>query len=727
MSSLSPEAVLRQRGIFEPAMDAGWYPQKMKIGITVFEGWGIPVTSPGGEEIGTRWKNGLASPPEGTKVRWYPSKPKTEGKSIYYLLPDTLKSIEAQEGKLFLAGGEPDAIAFRAAGAFNTLCWLDGEVNVPKTFAEDMAQFGVSEIIYFPDRDDAGIRAARKVISRLRDSGIALTIRELPYNSDSGGDINRFWIDCGFIPSSFWDKLRNTLRLKIPPDPLEEQRKLMKKRETYGGGVGRGNKFTEYVSAIKIHLEGRQQRREGNIIRYQCISPIHSDDSPSARISKDVDAEFGIYVCSCGAHSWDIVGTWANLGTFKEWVTERYPNPGHSNGRTRYEEPPSYYGEEPPYDDKDAPSAKASPPKPKEPRDILAPGITDPYIPNGLFDYGINQETIDLDKVLFSSDDAADLYTARKTGLYVMPSTPVIFPFRAFHHLGGLGQVATAGDIYGFLGLSGFGKTSFLEALIDISLQNKQHCLMISPEIPWWKFVDRFVQRWEGPTVSESLLDDLDRIEKQDGNSILTFGQALGKEQKAKALFLANWMKTFEGKLFVLDQFGANVMVWLASVDKALRNLRAEGKIISRIFLDYIQLMTPPEGWMGKMSYEEMITRFKALLFKHQAVGYVTSQVRKSDAAKVLSGGGTLGQDSGQNLRPDQFKFYATMTPGMKEAEYDPDKMVFANYTIFGVDKNSEGSFNVEVEIETLWHQMKFKDHIRGELRENWSIEPRNG
>lgn len=351
---------------------------------------------------------------------------------------------------------------------------------------------------------------------------------------------------------------------------------------------------------------------------------------------------------------------------------------------------------------------------------------TDVFISPELLEFGIALDSIPLEKILFSSDDAARLYEERMRGHYIMPSKPQPFPFQAFHGLGGLFEVGTPGDIYGFVGMSGFGKTSFLESIIDISRHDGNHWLWVSPEIPYWKTADRLVQRWDGATVTDSLLNDLYNYEEWKHDGVIRFGKRMEDKKLEESIEWAKWSTEWPGKLYMIDTFGANVQFFFASIYKAIYELNRQGIHIACLALDYIQLMHAPRGWMGQYTYADMLNQFKALCMTLRCTGWVTSQMRKSDTNEVIKRNKkTVSQDAALYLYDHAFKGFATMRPGFKK---DPitGKNQRANYTTFNVTKNSEGRLGV-IELETIWEQMRFADHESDAERSNILVEPSEG
>ena len=705
--------VLKQRGIYEAAMESGWSSSPMSIYDKNYPGWKIPIWDYDGitQFAFYRWKNGLAAPPKGDKCRWLPKRP---AETLYYILPDTIAQIGENGGLAFLASGEPDVMAYRAAGIKNVICWFDGENSVPKNLANDLRKMGVTKIIYYPDRDDAGKSSGDKVFSILRNEDIECDIKSLPFEHvvAGGGDINKLWIQHKFVPHDFIKALQNAPCVEYPTEkfiPTHDQQQRLVKRETTAPANGGGSDWWgEYIEMLKSKSELQSTKREGKIFRIRCVNTSHTDNNPSARISYDKDAEHGMYVCNCQQSiSWKDVGTWVN-SPWEEYKKERQQE--LQNQRDKNKEQKTR--------DKEQKDAKSKTTPGKSDRELSTESIIAP----GLLDFGVNYDSIQLENILFSSDDAARLYQERLLGVSVSKNRPTPFPFTAFHHLGGVFRVSTPGDLFGILGLSGGGKTSFLECIIDTTRQDDYNWLWISPEIPWWKTADRMSQRWGTMSVTESLLSDLYYSEMElKGESHYGVKPNDGKRDLAIQC-IKHSVEHWPGKLYSLDSFGADVNYFFAAIYKSVRELwNNEGIRITHLGLDYLQLMHAPKNWRGNMSYEEMLRMFKAINSVLGTVGYVTSQVRKSDATSAQEGG-KIGANAGMNLRDFQFKGFVTLRPGYKVDKYN--KQIKADYSICNVTKNSEG-LTGEIELQVKWAQMQFMDHPPGGQRININSEPR--
>jgi len=685
--------ILKERGIDRAAHAAHWE--------IVPGGWEYPVYDcrEADEIVVHRFK--AHNHGKGAKYQWRPEKPEL-GYTLYYMLPGTLEAIASAGGLAFLASGEPDVLAYRAAGYANVLCWFDGEKSVPESLPDDLHDFGVTRLIYFPDNDQTGREATTKIAAILDESGIEFA----PYDigGDEKNDINAVWMECEFDQERFTEQLKSCPRLafQTPAEPTPAQQPLRKspprkssEQPNTSGMSPKQQAWENYLEEVKQHVP--QGDRKG---RFNCLNPSHDDRNPSARVSYEKSNE-GIYICHCGNNSswgWPDVGSW--LGLHWESYRDDYVKEVDREG----------------VEDRRQQQLRDWAERPLE----TAPHIAEALSFSG---YGVKWDDIPIERLLFSSDDAAALYAMRKRGAYKSSESPVPFPFSAFHHLGGVFEVGSVGDSYGFLGLSGMGKTSFLEAIIDTARQYGFNCLLLSPEIPWWKLADRQVQRWGGATVTQSLLDDLAfQEERQPLNGGRHFGRHLTEDQLDQGLRQLDWAGRWPGKLWALDYFGADAIQFLAATYKAIHFLRTVmQQRIQYLVIDYLQLLTPPPSWRGKMTLEDIMLRIRALAHNMGCIPIATSQVRKTDASIAMTGK-SIGQDAGMNLRPFQFKGFGTMRPGL---EVMPNgKKGKADYVVFNITKNSEGRTSKSIEVQVDWPKMLFVDHVRGGQRANIESVP---
>lgn len=192
-------ALLHRRGISDQVID---HCQIRPSG----RGWLYPF-APGADV--RRWK---AYPGQrGPKYLWRPQKPDTL--TFYDPRGELEQQIASAGGVLYLAAGEPDVWALMTTGVFNVTCTMASEVTIPDWLIPELQRLGVKTVIYFPDLDRAGDRAAAKLAAALANSGITLEIYSLPESLGEKGDINTLLIAVGA------DELLLTLQTCQPYEP----------------------------------------------------------------------------------------------------------------------------------------------------------------------------------------------------------------------------------------------------------------------------------------------------------------------------------------------------------------------------------------------------------------------------------------------------------------------------------------------------------------------------
>jgi replicative DNA helicase len=716
---------LESRYIRDAVEYAQWEAESKSFGDTTYEGWKIPVWDESGNIICYRWKNAHRDAPKGTKARWHPKKPDTEG-DIYYLLPDTLDAIKETDGLLFIASGEPDLMTFRQAGANCSTCWF-GETAIPDSLITDLTRWGVERVYVYPDADDAGLTMAGKLVAMFRDSAITLNLMKLP---DGIHDINDLWVSLQGDNDKFWATIKALSPLEVGIEYIPQKHLARQYTAKQTGGSW----FQEWYGQIRASIDSLPVKREGRLDRFRCISPTHEDKHPSARISYDENPDLGIYVCSCGSHRWDEVGTWLGLGTYDQFVEGK-----KAQRRERQQARPMRPSQHQKSRSNDSergnvtPTALGGDDDKSVRHDVFETTndhlTTEPFVQSSLLDYGVLDERIPINSLLRSSDDAIELLQRRIKGKYISHDARA-FPLRAFHHLGGVAQVCKTGHMIGVMGLSGFGKTSLLDLMVDNLMQTEQDVLVISPEITWYEQADRMSGRWGGATATDVMLHDL--AQSEFTNPDISYSGLLGKhlddDTIKRTLDVTSHIRdNWKGKAYYIDLYGADFRYIMAVADKAIRVLKSQGRKIRWVVLDYVQLFDSQRvrhdetgEIMQPLTYMQMLHIFRGMTFATGTVGLLSSQVTKADTRNTLAGSMKLSSASGQFIRDDFFKLFLSMNPVFLDTEGNER----ANYVEVLVNKNSNGQRGQVVELEMQWGKMRFVDHPAGGKRANYEADP---
>lgn len=282
------EKLLSDRGILGEAVAQGWHPSG--------NGWRYPVFDKAGnqsivlDEKVYRWK--AFDSGQRPKYLWHPS---DMGKlrPVYYMPPGTLDAITVGHAEVLLASGEPDVLAFRAAGAKNVICWF-GEGDTPDCLAIDLMNMGVRVIECYPDRDEKGLQWAQAIATNLQGSGIRTRIYELPGVLGSKFDVNQLWIDCKFDETCFWDTLIRCAPIDV--QPLPKLTSPLTPLSEFGEDMP-----ADYYAAIERELGVKDYQTDGWSKPILC--PFHNDKEPSAGWHKEKHI-LKCFVCNKTNNDW---------------------------------------------------------------------------------------------------------------------------------------------------------------------------------------------------------------------------------------------------------------------------------------------------------------------------------------------------------------------------------------------------------------------------------------
>jgi len=260
------DSILQRRGILEAARAAGWQEQHERGAA----GWRYPVTDQGGRVVTHRWK--AAAGTAGRKYLWLPNKP---AGAVYYMPAGVERlraAIRGAGGVIWIANGEPSALSYAAAGLDNVFCWF-GESSVPKTLADDLAAWGVTEARYAADKDEAGRKSAVKVRDALRSSEIEFKALQWGDLVPDKGDANDFWQALEFDRDAFQQGLTALTALLLPSGEREGTR--------HDVGVPPDETPAGLVEEIGRML-GAAPPKDNGWSRRNLSSPFRADNVPSA-------------------------------------------------------------------------------------------------------------------------------------------------------------------------------------------------------------------------------------------------------------------------------------------------------------------------------------------------------------------------------------------------------------------------------------------------------------
>lgn len=274
---------------------------------------------------------------------------------------------------------------------------------------------------------------------------------------------------------------------------------------------------------------------------------------------------------------------------------------------------------------------------------------------------------------------------------------PVMFPLKALHQFGGMAQIIKPGKLAGIIGMSGGGKTSLLETLVDGFLDDYAPCLIWSPEWSADEFVERAVQRYGGPTASEVYLHKKFISERQRG-----IQDGSGKElSPAKISLAAEALRTLRGwesEVGYLDDQFLTIGSLKGSFAATLASLDFKPQVL---VIDYLQLFHALEPNHNVTLYS-MIMQIKSLCLTYNLVGILASQVTKADTKSNKKQGELLDASSARYVNDDAFNLFVTINPDIiaKTGERLPS-------AVLNVAKNSMGRPG-KVRVYVEWAKLLF-------------------
>ena len=617
MNGLS--ALLERRGILSVAAEFGWQEYVRHDA----PGWKYPVFDSKANTIGHRWKSANG---KGPKYTWEPKRPDN---ARYYLLPGAARAIR-DSGLVFLAAGEPDVLAYRAAGVVNALCWFDGESAVPDTFIDDMRSLHVHTIVYCPDRDEAGLRAAAKLHRLLEKTDISLVLNQLPGSLGSKNDINVLWGMADHDPEKFTAlfAMLRPLDLSDIYQPSAETRPTYVSADENQDDIHRWR--DEWIQVVIEAVGGIGKKKQ------RCRLPNHDDHDPSFRISRDQRPDFPWPVCSCGiqdaedaweqvAEAWGAI-SWADFKAHKQIMAQTVI-----------------------VSRSDLPEAESE-------HEIIVHPAVDPAA------------------VFVSSHDVYD-YLEKELGeeTLIPAIEPLDMPYEWLREFGGYAEVLLPGDLVYVLGAPGTGKTTFLECMAEEWMRQGYDVIWWGPEWSPVQMGYRTLQRMDGATINQMVKQQRWRIEDANGVPLASRkGVRLGMEVARRAGNKVYQMQQWPGRAHYIQKMGMPLSQLLASIRAMTAVLREDGRKVAVLMVDYFQLLrAQARGRRDSATIlEDIATDIKALCVDNRLVGFAASQPRKGDSEQTRAGQ-KLGHAGGQGLSDQQCKLYLTISAEFDEGTED--------------------------------------------------------
>ena len=636
--SLDIQDTLSKRGLLQVCEKAQWE----RYLYQGREGWAYPIFNMTGKPHSTRqlrWRSADGNKPKFSWVNGQPSGAK------YYYLGDLKQAIKAGRGTLYIAFGDLDMLTFQAAGIQNVLTWF-GELSVPDGLIEHLELLGVENLKLYPDCDSIGMQTAWKVWEMTDAVALNCEFYRLPYEMGSKKDTNDLWIDSAFDALKFKQAL-----VDCPPIPINElalYNRTIAKSLTKPPDETIHDLWIEYIEKVKALL-GTPVLREGHVDRWLCPLPAHTEKHPSFRISYD-KVPHGWPNCSCGIQddkdAWQQVG--AALGiVWQDYLKEHTPQP------------------------------------------ILKGNLN--QAPETI------QPAIELDEFYSIRSMALHDLSEELQGVKTL-SEPILMPFSTLHQFEGMCEVMWTGKLIFTLGVSGGGKTSFMETNLEKLLRDGYDAIVFGPEWTGGEYAQRSIHR-NGDImhagISNRELDFHKLALWEQANNVepkKRRGQLLPEDRIKGIVGLSRQLQNWPGEAYYLQKKRDTTFdMLLEMTGRIIEKKRQQGRRVPFLFWDYID-RTPSFGKRDFEWLELVAEKLKTFCMDMDIVGWVFAQPRKDDSQNVRDGK-VLDASSARNLSDNQCNLYLTLN-----LVYEDGRAT--NRGIINVVKNSTGKTG-QVEVFT--------------------------
>lgn len=303
-----------------------------------------------------------------------------------------------------------------------------------------------------------------------------------------------------------------------------------------------------------------------------------------------------------------------------------------------------------------------------------------------------------------------------------MDGKPIIIPFLSWHQFGGYAKIGWPSKITAGVGMSGHGKTSWLNTCIDALLKRGEVGVGLMPEFEQDEYHWDRLQRYSGfngePLVTAEMMMEWELWKKERELGVpdnQRMGRELSKQEKEIvkriSLEVESWAGTFE--LFPLD---ASLEDALLRMGDSIQARRSHGELVTFAAFDYIQILRSKGYDDTDNVYEHVLALIKAFCMKHKIHGLVTSQVNKTADKANREGGKVLGATDMRYVRDDKINLLVTLNVLYDELG-NKAKIPNTNYYagVVNIAKNNKGrtgKVNIMVDFEHLrWLDKTWESH----------------
>lgn len=667
---------LSARGVFEPTVQR----YQLKQGVHANRP-AITYPSKGQDCTGYRVKYLDGNKP---KYMWFDA-----GNSCtYYSAGGLTQAIKDSGGVVWLLNGEAATWAYHsymvasgqdAKNAAPVVSWF-GEGSVPRTLATDLRSWGATRTFLIPDCDEAGYKAALKVIDALEVGDMPCMALGLPFEFGTGYDFNDLWIECDFDAATMTKALDKTavlttdkIRAKLPENTFVIAGIDTPFREN---GNGNGHHTSdidfkvwqrEWITNIVARL-GTPAKVEGHTLRWHCPMPNHEDKHPSFTVDNKVNPPRPRCTCNIhdNANAWDEIARALSYMTWEEYRQSRLQ---------------------------------------REPRQATPAKLpTPPAAP----------DTARLDRVTHEGDKSLDNVLSIIRGDTKSIGNPVVFPLRCLHFAGGFCETIPSGKMVGIVGGSGTGKTALGDTIVDFYNKLGIDTLLSSDEWTPTEVMARRIQRYTGysgnPHVTLTMWNnhilwlkegELGIPENQRNGCLLTEWQIKAVEDAA------NKIKTWHGKVFHIYEQDATQPVlyfedFLGLVAENLERRRKLNRRADVVVIDYLSLLQLRDVPRGN-EIEFISSMLKNHCMRHRYNPFVLSQVTKNASKNAKVNGQALTSDDAQFMRSDKYNLMLAINNEIVENQ-------LTGFSYLNVEKNNLGKTRVKVKLRFDAAHLTFED-----------------
>lgn len=264
--------------------------------------------------------------------------------------------------------------------------------------------------------------------------------------------------------------------------------------------------------------------------------------------------------------------------------------------------------------------------------------------------------------------EAATLTRARLDVRNVMEGKPIPIPFKSWYQFGGYAKIGWPGKLTCGVGMSGHGKTSWLNTAIDWLLKRGEVGIGLMPEFEGDEYHWDRLQRYSGhdnnePLVTAEMMMEWELWKKELQLGIpaeLRMGRELSLPEKRVVDRISTEVETWPG-LFELHPMDSAIEDVFLRMGDSIQDRRAHGELVTFAAFDYLQILHARGYTDDDNSYEFVLGLIKQFCMQHKIHGLVTSQVNKTADKAARDNNKILGTTDMRYVRDDKINLLVTL------------------------------------------------------------------